>query len=338
MKTIVKMIFGSHLYGTDTASSDKDYKGVFMPSKEQIYLGRIPKSFNETTGHDDSKNNSNDIDTEIYSLHYFIQLACEGQTVALDMLHTPKSKIIESSPLWEQIVLERDKFYTKNLRAFVGYCRRQASKYGIKGSRLENAKSVLDYLKQFNEYEKLKNVWDNLPKGEHIHKMPADDNGVRMYQVCGKKLGETCELHYVIDVLEKFYESYGKRALMAMENKGIDWKAISHAFRAAYETKQLLTENIITFPLKNAKFVRDIKEGKYHYQDVNPQLEKLIDEVEELSNKSDLPEKVNRKYWNKFLINEVEYYLNRKIDYDIANYDSYHIIKPKENENGKPDN
>jgi len=117
--------------------------------------------------------------------------------------------------------------------------------------------------------------------------MPADDNGVRMYQVCGKKLGETCELHYVIDVLEKFYESYGKRALMAMENKGIDWKAISHAFRAAYETKQLLTENIITFPLKNAKFVRDIKEGKYHYQDVNPQLEKLIDEVEELKSASE---------------------------------------------------
>jgi len=329
MKTIVKMIFGSHLYGTDNANSDKDYKGVFMPSKEQIYLGKIPKSYNETTGHNDSKNNSNDIDTEIYSLHYFIELACQGQTVALDMLHAPKSKLIETSPLWEKLVSERERFYTKNLSAFVGYCRRQASKYGIKGSRLENAKSVLDYLKQFNEYEKLKNVWDNLPKGEHIHKLLPDDNDVRMYQVCGKKLGETCELHYVIDVLEKFYDSYGKRARMAMENKGIDWKAISHAFRAAYQTKQLLTENTITFPLKQAKFLREVKEGKCNYQDIYPELENLINEIEILSQKSSLPEKVNRKYWNMFLINEVEYYLNRQIDYNLIDKNSYHIIKCK---------
>jgi predicted nucleotidyltransferase len=26
MNTIVRMIFGSHLYGTDTPTSDKDYK------------------------------------------------------------------------------------------------------------------------------------------------------------------------------------------------------------------------------------------------------------------------------------------------------------------------
>lgn len=321
------MIFGSHLYGTDNANSDKDYKGVFMPSKEQIYLGKIPKSYNETTGHNDSKNNSNDIDTEIYSLHYFIELACQGQTVALDMLHAPKSKLIETSPLWEKLVSEKERFYTKNLSAFVGYCRRQASKYGIKGSRLENAKSVLDYLKQFNEYEKLKNVWDNLPEGEHIHKLLPDDNGVRMYQVCGKKLGETCELHYVIDVLEKFYDSYGKRARMAMENKGIDWKAISHAFRAAYQTKQLLIENTITFPLKQAKFLREVKEGKHNYQDIYPKLEALIEKIEWLSEASDLPKKVNRKYWNNFLMNEVEYYLNRQIDYDLIEMNNYHIIK-----------
>ena len=46
MNLIVKMKFGSHLYGTDTENSDVDYKGVFLPSKEDILLGRIQKSYN----------------------------------------------------------------------------------------------------------------------------------------------------------------------------------------------------------------------------------------------------------------------------------------------------
>jgi len=36
MKCIVEMVFGSHLYGTDTPESDKDYKGVFMPARDDI--------------------------------------------------------------------------------------------------------------------------------------------------------------------------------------------------------------------------------------------------------------------------------------------------------------
>lgn len=38
MDLIVKMKFGSHLYGTNTEDSDVDYKGVFLPSKKEILL------------------------------------------------------------------------------------------------------------------------------------------------------------------------------------------------------------------------------------------------------------------------------------------------------------
>lgn len=97
-KLIVNMLFGSHLYGTNTLNSDKDYKGVFFPTKDQILLGNIPKSFNETSGDNFSKNTIEDVDIELFSLHQFIKLACEGQTVALDMLHAPNEFILESSP------------------------------------------------------------------------------------------------------------------------------------------------------------------------------------------------------------------------------------------------
>ena len=42
---ICLMKFGSHLYGTNTTDSDTDYKGVYMPTKRQILLGKCPKQY-----------------------------------------------------------------------------------------------------------------------------------------------------------------------------------------------------------------------------------------------------------------------------------------------------
>lgn len=309
---IVKMVFGSHLYGTNTSESDKDYKGIFLPTKEQIYLGRIPKSIQENTKkNSDTKNSSCDVDSEIYSLHYFLKLACEGQTVALDMLHCPNNLLIESSAIWEEIVKNRRLFYTKNLDAFVGYARKQAAKYGIKGSRLNDAKRVLDFLincKLESLSLKLFDVWEDLPEGEHIIKHPPDEShGLRLYEVCGRKLQETASIEYAIPVIDRFYKNYGERAIKAAQNIGVDWKAVSHAFRAAIQVKSILTEGAINFPLKETEFLKQIKAGELDYQTVvAPKLDTMMDELEELSVKSILPKKVNRKFWDDFLIKVID--------------------------------
>jgi len=311
MKTIVKLMFGSQLYGTNTPDSDQDFKGVFLPSKEQILLGKIPKSINESTKKENQlKNTSKDVDFETYSLHYFIYLACEGETVALDMLHAPDNMIIEKSHIWNLIVAERERFYTKNLKAFVGYARRQASKYGIKGSRLNDAQKVLDALKRVNDSTnrcRLLDIWPILPTGEHIFKHPPNENGERMYEVCGRKIGEKVTLQYAQETVKRFVDNYGERARKAADNEGIDWKAVSHACRAAYQVKQILLENTIIFPLKEAKFLKSVKCGELDYQTiVAPKLEDLMTEVEELSLKSNLPDKVDRKFWDRFIINVLE--------------------------------
>ena len=145
---LVNMVFGSHLYGTDTPKSDMDYKGVFLPSLEQVYLQKVPHSISTSTKKSEhDKNEAEDVDNEIYSLHYFLHLACEGETVALDMLHAPTKFYIESTGIWDELVANRHLFYTRNLKAFVGYARRQAAKYGVKGSRLAEAKAVVTFLK-----------------------------------------------------------------------------------------------------------------------------------------------------------------------------------------------
>jgi hypothetical protein len=307
MNIIVKIKFGAHLYGTTTSDSDVDYKGVFMPSKEEVLLGRIQKSHSHSTGNDESKNTKNDIDVEMYSFHYFIKLACDGQTVAMDMLHAPEDMILQSSNIWKAIIKNRHKFYTKNLKSFIDYARRQASKYGIKGSRINAALQVLELLKKEDPSKKMREIWDKLPRIEHCYDIAPDPNGMRQYQVCGKSFQESAKIGYVIPILEKFYNDYGQRARLAAENKNIDWKAISHALRAAYQTKEILTENNLIFPLKMAPFLMKVKQGKLDYlTEVGPVLESLMEEVEELSLRSTLPETVNRKFWNQFICDTVE--------------------------------
>ena len=301
------MKFGSHLYGTDTENSDIDYKGVFLPSREEILLGKIPKCRSFTTGNSEDKNSPGDVDEEIYSLHYFIKLACDGQTVAMDMLHAPAELLIENSKIWESIVTQKNKFYTKNLNSFVSYARRQASKYGIKGSRLDAVSRILTLLKSNDPKSKLRKIWDQLPRIEHCQDAGVDPNGMRLYQICGKTFQESSSIGYVIPILQKFYDDYGHRAKLAAENKNIDWKAISHALRAAIQTKEIMTQGTISYPLKDAPFLMKVKAGMLDYTtEVTPILESLMDEVEKLVSHSDLPEKVDMDYWDRFICETIE--------------------------------
>jgi predicted nucleotidyltransferase len=307
MRIIVKMIFGAHLYGTATPDSDVDYKGIFLPTKEELLLGRLPKSYNYSTGREESRNTKNDIDIELYSFHYFIKLACDGQTVAMDMLHAPENMILQKTKIWDAIVKNKQKFYTKNLRSFIDYARRQASKYGIKGSRINAALKVLEILKKEDSSKKMREVWSQLPRVEHCYYVAPAPNGMRQYQVCGKSFQESATIGYVIPIVEKFYNDYGRRAKLAAENKNIDWKAVSHALRAAYQTKEILTENTINFPLRTADFLIKVKQGKLDYlSEVGPVLETLMEEVEGLALTSNLPETVDRKFWDQFICETLE--------------------------------
>jgi hypothetical protein len=302
MDLIVKMKFGSHLYGTDTEASDVDYKGVFLPARRDILLGRVSKCRRFSTGNDLQKNTSGDVDEEIYSLHHFIKLACDGQTVAMDMLHAPEQMLLESSAVWRRLQAQRHRFYTKNLSAFVRYARRQASKYGIKGSRLNAASQVMALLAAENPGKRLRSVWHQLPRDDYCCVIGMDPNGMRQYQVCGKTFQESAAIGYVLAVLQKFYADYAHRAKMAAENRNLDWKAISHALRAALQTKEILFTGTLCFPLQEAPFLEAVKAGRLDYgREVAPVLEDLMDTVEKLITKSDLPPEVDTQYWDDFI-------------------------------------
>ena len=314
VKVLFNTLFGSHIYGTNTPNSDKDYKGIFIADKRDILMGINTHSIVKSTGENFSRNSKDDVDTEFKELRRFIQDALVGQTYSVDMLYSPRELWTTTSPEWEFIVANRSKFLSKNMSAFISYCNQQASKYGLKGTRLGAVLDVIEKLKSFDPDSKL---GDNPRFSEnnyvkykvHKHKASTGIKDEEMLDVLGKLYGQTVLVKNVLKSLEIFEQRYGERAKIAMLNEGIDFKAISHAYRCCYELQDMALRGDVIFPMTQAKKLIDIKTAKVSYPKViQDELPELMEEtVEMVRTSSLLPEKPDFKFWDNYLY---ETYLN----------------------------
>jgi len=301
MKNIYRCEFGSHLYGTNTEASDHDFKSIHIPSSEQILLQRVQDS----TGHvvkreEGDRNTKDDTDDESYSLQRYLSLLAEGQTVAIDMLFVPKPLI--TSEIWEEIVANKDRLVTKKSYSFVGYCRTQANKYGIKGSRVSAAKEAMDFFEEAITFKgPLAKVGDLglFPAGEHSHTVVKETTPGKFetyFECCNRMVGYKNTLKEAHHIFSRIYEEYCKRAKLAESNNGIDWKALSHAVRVGHEALALLSTGEISFPLFNAPHLLDIKKGRLPYKEVAQEIEELLEDVEAASKTSPLRKEPDYKY------------------------------------------
>lgn len=312
--TIVRVQFGSHLYGTSTPASDVDYKSIHIPDAKDILLQRVSDSIsNKRVKAEGERNNPDDIDDESYSLQRYLSLLAEGQTVAIDMLFAPEDKLLFTCPLWKFIRENKDRLLTKRSAAFVGYCRQQANKYGIKGSRVAAVKAAVDYLASeislLGPHRKVYEIGAGLERlcGEHteiVSKETTPDRFETYFMCCNRCVGFNNTIGEAYRIFSHIYEEYGDRARKAQANEGIDWKALSHAVRVGNEALELLKTGAITFPLPNAAHVLDIKLGWLKYDTVAEEIEQLLLAVEEAAKTSTLREESDRE-WIDTLVQNV---------------------------------
>jgi len=311
MKTVMKCIFGSRMYGTSTPESDTDYKSVFIPSGRDILLQRAKGAIStQRPKGDGEKNNADDVDEERFSLQRYLQLVGEGQTNALDMLFAPPWAIVgEPSPLWHEIVVNKDKLTTRRAAAFVGYARAQASRYSARGTRIATARAARDLLHAaLSSTEKVStldpDIRELMAKHEHmslIEDVTPHGQKVLMWSVCDRKMHYTMSIKNAHDVMKKVVDEYGRRALMAETQKGADWKALSHAVRVGEEALELLQTGRITFPLPNAAHILDIKQGRLPYEAVTEEIEELLVKVVMAAEASTLPDKPDYEWIDDFV-------------------------------------
>lgn len=316
MKTVVSMKFGSHLYGTNTPESDLDFRAVHLPDYQDILLQRVSGSVSKKRGKKEGeKNLVGEVDLESYSLQRYLGLLVEGQTVAIDMLFTPDAMILESSDIWDEIRANKNRFLTKKSAAFVGYCRTQANKYGIKGSRVAAARvasntfqGIVDFGgggKKVGEWHGalVQLVKENPDHMSVVCSDPRPNHTTEQYfECCNRKVPFTASCKLAHEIFSKVFDNYGNRAQLAEQNEGIDWKALSHAVRVGREALELLETGNVTFPLPDAAHILEIKKGLVDYTAVAVEIEGLLEDVEKASTHSQLAERADQAFIDQLVL------------------------------------
>lgn len=325
MNKIFEIKFGSHLFGTATPTSDLDIKGIYLPTAREIVLGNYKSTIQQSRSKaDKERNTKDDVDREYFTLDRYLELLCEGQTVAMDMFFAtdevlmPLSDGDHSSEIFRIVRENKDKLITKNVMPMIGYSRTQAAKYGVKGSRMDALKRTLVLLETLPLYDRLASWTDALnalveecasfvsfektPLVSIVNLLAADKKTPAPHlQVCNRKIPLTSSVKVAKDCYQKILDEYGNRAHKAHLDGGRDYKALSHSIRVSEEGIELLKTGHITFPRPNADFLTRVKVGQVPFEQVSETIKHRLTELVEASETSTLREKPDKEWVDQFV-------------------------------------
>jgi hypothetical protein len=301
MKILAKCVHGSKLYGLDGPNSDTDYKAIFQSDLRDLILMRAAK--NET------KKISEDIEYEGFALQTFLNLACNAEDVAITMLHAPDNKIEVDSDIYKHLRKNKSKFYAKRMIGSLGYSKAQSAKYALRADRMNAVKNFIQILENARSkgVARVGQIWDDLPTGEYYYKGEEETNrqaDKRFFECAGKKVTATVAIEYALEIFQNLYDKYGDRVKIASNLDGQDYKAISHAFRCGFQLREIYLNGGFEYPLKESAFLKDVKFGRlgYLFHNLDAQLNELISEVEKLAEKSNFPDKIDRNWVDKVIL------------------------------------
>lgn len=330
-RLVMQTIFGSKLYGTSTPESDTDIKGIYIPSTKDILMGNGDLHYTRNTSSVHQKNSAEDTDLEMFSLQNFVKLAIKGETIALDMIHTNCIVDHDFMEPWDFIYQNRAKFYTTDMKAYLGYVKKQAAKYGIKGTRMAALRQVWDAIKDLpteyyvtpqealrevdfsaakhincKRYRKVAEYREKLPLNEYCKLSICPKTGNEFYEVMGSKHQLTIKMSELKQKIQTEWDKYGERARLAEKNEGIDWKALHHAVRGGFQLAEIYSTGDLQYPLKDRELLLTIKKGEMPFKEVSQLLEDLISDVDRLSfeaGKNGMANKVDQHFWDNFVHN-----------------------------------
>ena len=278
LELLYLVLFGSRLYGTDIeGKSDTDIRGIFLPKPETLALCEARHSLHISTGSSDSRNTAEDIDIDLWSLqHWLLKLLPGGDTGAEDLLFSPSHSSCvlymdaRLRPVFETPLQFID---TRNGKSCAEYAVGQGKKYGLKGSRLGAVRAVHTCLTNLcpdaSSEERIERyIPQMVSAADSRYCVAVTVQGKAALSLCGKTHMGSTKVQIFAKRLQDEIASYGKRAEIAEESGGIDWKALSHAVRAIRQMEELQTAGTIRFPLSCRNELMQIKTGQLSFSEV----------------------------------------------------------------------
>lgn len=310
MKHLLQTVYGSHLYGTNTPTSDRDFKVVYLPDFDDVLLGRRLQTFkmrHDADGMpvaDNMPMPDNGVEVEHVPFQTFCRDFMNGQTYALEVAFACMYK--HDTPEWLPELV--DQFLTCNVSSMAGFAMKQTFDYVHRGVRLEKARALKTALQRAIEDVDMANAldkgtmlryrMDTVLEGEKLlHRLAREaelelgttvNNGKEMetLKLNGRDYLETTDLQQMLTAVNKLVDSYGHRSQAAAE-AAVDRKSLMHAVRVYGQAMELLTTGKLVFPNPEAALLLRVKE-ELPLEQVKEMLLSLEAQLAEAQAKSDL--------------------------------------------------
>ena len=331
-KIIFLTISGSHFFNLHNEKSDKDYRGIYLPSPEEVYLGKDSGFFQRKTKEGNAcgiKNSSEDVDLELVSYPLFLDYLAKGDFNSMEMLHAPADKVLITSKLYQELVESRQSLLIDDISAFLGFIKKEYRRYGINIHHYGEQEEFIRFLKKYlPKRPKISDIFEELKEYAAEKKFISFSetkihNGIntkvlRAIKIAQRMFQETVSVDYVLDELTATLNKYGHRQ-KNMASSGVEFKGLYHALRLIYEANDLLTYGEFRLPFDSARHatLKNIKEGLLPEKDIFNLVDVGITELLKKEKKSTNKELV------KLIIENIKFNFTGKIKISFLLGQSY---------------
>lgn len=304
-RTIYLARVGSHAYGTNLPTSDSDFKGVCIPTKE--YFFGCSKHFEQL---ERQASKGSPADLSVMALAKFCNLAADCNPNIIEILNVDEEDVVHIDLFGRWLRLYRDLFLSRKARfTFAGYAHAQLKRIKTHRSWLLKPPVKKPTREDFGLFNQMKVSKSELGAFESLMKDGVDVTLPKDILTLFVK-----ERQYQTAMTEyQQYENWkAKRneARAALEAKyGYDTKHGMHLIRLMRMCREILRDGEVIVRRPDAKELLSIRAGEWSYDRIVGHAEELEAECEELYTTSTLPKCPDRARIDDLVMNITEYYL-----------------------------
>jgi len=307
-RTIFLTQHGSHAYGTNIEGSDYDFKGVCIPTLD-YFLG-FDKKFEQL---ERSANAGHPHDLVVMSLSKFAALAAECNPNIIEILHVSEADVWHCDEFGEELRAMRDMFIsTKARHTFSGYAHAQLHRIKKHRSWLLSPPKEKPTRSAFGLSETSKVSKSELGAFDAIieQKFEVDINKDVLALFLREKQYNAAKTHW--DQYEQWKVKRNDKRAVLEATFGYDTKHAMHLVRLMRMCKEILSTGKVNVRREDFEELLGIRFGKWAYDQVIEEAERLDRECGELYKTSKLPHGADRVAIDAKVVGMTERYLGRR--------------------------
>lgn len=306
---------GSHMYGTNTPTSDEDYVGIFMPTEEYVYGFRRMEEVDMSVKDKDEngKNTQDAIDIKYYEFRKFVKLAMENNPNILEILFAPQENIVYINEFGTELLEMAKRFPHQGAKQkFLGYAFSQKHKMFVKKDNYFDLLKAVEFLKSkdsvlpWSLWEVEKDMDKSIFK-KQINKLSGK---IDFYQVGDINLMPSITVKNAIKMIEDRLGKVGNREELYLKH-AYDTKFAMHLVRLMMEGAFLLKKGYLQFPFdeKGKEILMGIRRGEWTIEDILESAGSLEAIIENEGIETSLPAKPRFEEIEAYVIQTIKRFL-----------------------------